>query len=47
MHGLGRAYTLILHLGSAAGPRACWCSRSCWTTLRTFPGLWFTHGLEL
>jgi len=47
MHALGGAYTLILHPQYIGRPSRLLMLQELVDYMRTFPGVWFTHGAEL
>jgi peptidoglycan-N-acetylglucosamine deacetylase len=47
MHPLGGAYTLILHPQYIGRPSRLLMLQALVDYMRTFPGVWFTHGAEL
>jgi len=47
MHRLGGAYTLILHPQYIGRPSRLQMLQDLVDYMRTFPGVWFTHGAEL
>jgi peptidoglycan/xylan/chitin deacetylase (PgdA/CDA1 family) len=47
MHPLGGAYTLILHPQYIGRPSRLLMLQDLVDYMRTFPGVWFTHGAEL
>jgi len=47
MHQLGGAYTLILHPQYIGRPSRLLMLQELVDSMRTFPGVWFTHGAEL
>lgn len=47
MHPLGGAFTLILHPQFIGRPSRVLMLQALVDYIRTFPGVWLTHGLEL
>jgi hypothetical protein len=47
MHALGGAFTLILHPQFIGRPSRVLMLQALVDYVRTFPGVWLTHGLEL
>ncbi len=47
MHALGGAYTLIMHPQYIGRPSRLLMLQELIDYMRTFPGVWFTHGAEL